>query len=451
MLVLTFLSLTRHLLQEGNPKPRVFRVPETEAVVNRYGFNSDGHQAVISRLRERVHAFVYANAHLLPTSVFPRPSPTQPFDPDPVTSLLLSSKGSDAQLIDAMGLPRSFTPGQLLAVNLGKNKTSAPEAVDDFVNGVAKLGPFADVLVVNVSSPNTPGLRSLQRAGIFEELLRSVKEARDALPQTVKPGLLVKVAPDLSMEELEDVAYAARDSKVDGIIVSNTTTTRPASAGAHPHLTQTGGLSGRPLKELSLSALQALYTATDGTIPLVGCGGISSAQDAVDFARAGASLVQLYTALTYQGAGLPRKIKDELAAMLEKDNKRWTDLVGAGVRLPSPEDRQKQRQAREQILAQAKSAAELSKLTADIESVLKQLEPPATAPQAQSLPAQQPIVVETPKPAPGSEDKGAGSAEGKKSAAEAAQPVPFSSLGKIFSTIGERGTEATKTPGKRLV
>lgn len=425
----------------------MFRVPESEAVVNRYGFNSDGHHTVASRLRERVHAFIYANAHLLPVSVFPPPSPTQPFDPDPVTSLLLSEKGADAQLIDAMNIPRSTVPGKFLAVNLGKNKTSAPESVDDFIKGVQRLGPFADVLVVNVSSPNTPGLRSLQRAGIFEELLTSVKQARDALPQSVKPSLLVKVAPDLSTEELEDVAYAARDSKVDGIIISNTTTSRPASAGVHPHLTETGGLSGRPLKDLSLSALQALYTATDGTIPLVGCGGISSAQDAVDFARAGASLIQFYTALTYQGVGLPRKIKDELAALLERENKTWADLIGAGVQLPLPEEREKQKQLRQQMLAQAQSAAELNKLTSEIEAVLRKLTPEPT-PEEQVAALQPPIVVETPKPS-----TEAASEKAVKEAKLTAEqdPAPFSSLGKIFSTIGERGSESTKAPGKRLV
>lgn len=427
--------------KEGNPKPRVFRVPQSEAVVNRYGFNSDGHATVLSRLRERIHSFVYSHAHLLPSSVFPPPSPTQPFDPDPVTSLLLSEKGANSHLIDAMGIPRSMQPGQLLAINLGKNKTSAPEAVDDFVNGVTRLGPFADVIVVNVSSPNTPGLRSLQRAGIFEELLQSVKDARDALPQNVKPNILVKVAPDLSHDELEDVAFAARETHIDGIIVSNTTISRPPSAGDHPHLSQTGGLSGKPLKELSLSALKALYTATDGTIPLVGCGGISSAQDAVDFARAGASLVQLYTALTYQGVGLPRKIKDDLAEILGKEGKSWSDLVGSGVRLPSPQDIERQRAERQRMLAQAQSAAVLKTLTAEVERVL----------QTQPVPIEQEppkIIVQKPVSAEASETN-----NGTESNADKAvdNPVPFSSLGKIFSTIGERGNASNQGPGKRLV
>lgn len=428
-------------------------------MVNRYGFNSEGHNAVLGRLRERIHAFVYANPHLLPTSVFPPPSPAQPFDPDPVTTLLKSPKGKDAQLIDAMGLPRSTVPGHLLAINLGKNKFSAPEAVDDFVKGVARLGPFADVLVVNVSSPNTPGLRSLQRAGIFEELLQSVKNARDALPGSVKPGLLVKVAPDLSIDELEDIALAARQSSIDGIIVSNTTVTRPASAGAHPHLSETGGLSGPPLKDLSLSALQALYTATDGSMPLIGCGGISNAADVADFGRAGASFVQMYTGLTYQGAGMPRKIKDELAQLLNNEGKRWSDLVGSDVKLPTPEERQAKQAAREQLLAQAQQAAALNKLTNEVESALEKLGVKKALKEEVQNPT---IVVEKPLPSSPTEAIGApADTSGQQQQQQQQQktspqqstedPVPFSSLGKIFSTIGERGTDATKEPGKRLV
>lgn len=227
-------------------------------------------------------------------------------------------------------MPRSLTPGKVLGINLGKNKVSDPDSIDDFVKGVASLGPYADVLVVNVSSPNTPGLRNLQRKGMLSELLEGVVKARDALPGSVKPPVLVKVAPDLDDEQVSDIAFAAQNSGIDGVIVSNTTISRPASAGSSPTLQETGGLSGPPVKALALRALSALYEQTDGKIPLVGCGGISTGQDALDYAKAGASLVQLYTGFVYGGVGLPRRIKDELAALLEKEGKAWKDVIGSG-------------------------------------------------------------------------------------------------------------------------
>ncbi|GEM08879.1 dihydroorotate oxidase [Rhodotorula toruloides] len=318
--------------QAGNPKPRVFRVPESNSVVNRYGFNSEGHAAALARLRQRVIKFVNDYASVLPAELFPSTPSTavaaQNFDP--VTSYLASREGSGAAPADTVRMPRSLHPGKILGINLGKNKWSDPDSIDDFVQGVAALGPYADVLVVNVSSPNTPGLRNLQRKGMLSELLEGVVQARNLLPSAIRPPVLVKVAPDLDDEQLSDIAYAAKTSGVDGVIVSNTTISRPPSAGSSPVLQETGGLSGPPVKALALRALSTLYEETDGQVPLVGCGGISSGQDALDYAKAGASLVQLYTGFVYGGVGLPRRIKDELTELLGREGKAWKEVVGSG-------------------------------------------------------------------------------------------------------------------------
>lgn len=175
--------------QPGNPRPRVFHLPEDESVINRYGFPSKGAISVLTRLQAR---------YLAP----PAESTTN----------------------------ASLRPGKLLSINLGKNKSSPPDSISDFLSGVRTFGALADVLVVNVSSPNTPGLRSLQSRGMLIELLSAVKRERDALDiDRPLPRLLVKVAPDLSKDELTDVAEAVREAGVDGVIVSNTTVQRPSA------------------------------------------------------------------------------------------------------------------------------------------------------------------------------------------------------------------------------
>lgn len=189
-------------MQAGNPQPRVFHLPDDAAMINRYGFPSDGSVSVLARLRARI------------PSIF--------FSPDAVDNLPPEHA--------------SLRQGALLAINLGKNKTSPPESVADFLSGVRTFGPYADVLVVNVSSPNTPGLRGLQTRGMLEELLAGVAAERDALPlssQTITrrlPKLVLKVAPDLSEEELTGIAEAIKGNpSVDAVIVSNTTIQRPAT------------------------------------------------------------------------------------------------------------------------------------------------------------------------------------------------------------------------------
>jgi len=260
--------------QPGNPKPRVFRLPEDAAVINRYGFNSDGHDAVKARL-----ARYRAGAH----------HPTAP-----------------------------------LGVNLGKNKESG-DAAADYAAGAALFAPYADYLVVNVSSPNTPGLRALQGRAELSGLLERV---RGALPESAPP-LLLKIAPDLTEEDRRDIASVALDLRLDGLIVSNTTIERPAGLKSR-HRAESGGLSGRPLAPLALAALGSMYRLTEGRIPLVGVGGIASGADAYQRIRAGASLIQLYTALVFEGPSLVGRIKGELAARLRADGFRSVaDAVGA--------------------------------------------------------------------------------------------------------------------------
>ena len=199
------------LTQPGNPKPRFFRLPEDDAVINRYGFNSAGHRHTLHRLQDRLRA--YADDH---PSQFPSYDPTHPL--------------SYRTIIDEFpsGLPKSLRLGRLLAVNLGKNKSSKADDHSDYVKGVEMLGPYADVLVINVSSPNTPGLRGLQHGESLSTLLTSVISARDGLKgkKEEKAKVVVKIAPDLDEEEIEGIARAVRGSGVEGVIVSNTTIKR---------------------------------------------------------------------------------------------------------------------------------------------------------------------------------------------------------------------------------
>lgn len=286
--------------QPGNPSPRVFRLPEDSGLINRYGFPSLGHTTLLSRLRARLPTFT---------------------SPDS----------------DASNTPASLYPHKFLAINLGKNKTSPLESPDDFVSGVKAFAPYADALVVNVSSPNTPGLRGMQQKEVLENLLSSVTKARDevstTLTKTQKPKLLLKIAPDLTSQQIQDIADAVINAGgIDGVIVSNTTIARPASLRSS-NKSETGGLSGAPLLPLSLSAVRSLRTLLPASIPIIGCGGISSGSDALAFARAGASFVQVYTSFGYDGAGACRRIKDELDEALRKEEggKSWAEVVKKAV------------------------------------------------------------------------------------------------------------------------
>lgn len=284
------------LPQPGNPLPRFFRLSADEAVINRYGFNSVGHLEVLATLKQR-----FASLHV---------------------------KNPDAT-------NNAFREKKFLAINLGKNKTG--DEVVDYLKGVETFGPYADALVVNVSSPNTPGLRDLQNEAKLTNLLTQVVKARNELTgelinQDRKPPILVKVAPDLTEPEIESIAKSAVDSKIDGIIISNTTIERPTDRliTKGPVVNETGGLSGKPLKPLSLAALKTLRKYTKSTdLVLVGCGGISNGKDAIEFAKAGATYIELYTAFAYQGPGLARKVKDEITSELKKEGKTWMEIVGS--------------------------------------------------------------------------------------------------------------------------
>jgi len=247
--------------QSGNPIPRVFRLEADGALINRMGFNSGGLDLVVQRMRARRRE------------------------------------------------------AGIVGVNVGKNRDSA-DAAPDYAETVRRAAPLADYLVINVSSPNTPGLRELQARAALEALLRQVLEARHQ--SGARPPLLVKIAPDLTAEERADIAAVALAAGIDGIIVSNTTVARPPGLRS-PRASEAGGLSGRPLFGPSTALLAEIYRLTEGRIPLIGVGGVANAENAYAKIRAGASLVQLYTALVFGGPTLVGEIKTGLAALLHRD------------------------------------------------------------------------------------------------------------------------------------
>ncbi len=263
--------------QAGNPPPRLFRLDADRAVINRMGFNNDGLDVVVERLARRQRG-----------------------------------KG-------------------LVGVNLGKNKESA-DAAADYAVLTRVLALHADFLVLNVSSPNTPGLRALQQAESLVPILRAARAGRDHAMMAAPPPLLLKVAPDLESAEIADIARIALDEKLDGIVVSNATISRPPSLMSPLH-TESGGLSGAPLFEASTRVLRRMYELTGGAIPLIGVGGIGGGADAYAKIRAGASLVQLYSAMVFEGPGIVERTKHELAVLLKRDGfARVSDAVGADYR-----------------------------------------------------------------------------------------------------------------------
>ncbi|MGF7148450.1 dihydroorotate dehydrogenase [Sphingomonas zeicaulis] len=240
--------------QAGNPQPRLFRLVEDRAVINRMGFNNGGQVAALERLSAR--------------------------------------RGR----------------GGIVGVNIGANKDSE-DRIADYVAGVRAMEPVADYLTVNISSPNTPGLRALQSRESLDDLLARVIEAR-----TGTTPIFLKVAPDLEPADIEDIAAVVVERGIDAIIVANTTIGRPALKSRHAG--ETGGLSGAPLRDLALQRLRDFRTATNGAVPLIAAGGIDSADAAWARIRAGASLVQVYSALVYDGPGLAQRIATGLAERL---------------------------------------------------------------------------------------------------------------------------------------
>jgi dihydroorotate dehydrogenase len=263
------------LPQPGNRRPRLFRLPRDQAVINRLGFNSEGARAVLARLAARARR------------------------------------------------------GGIVGVNVGANKDSA-DRIADYVSQIETFAPVASYFTLNISSPNTPGLRDLQQGRLFDELLARVVDARERVSRRAGlTPLLIKIAPDLTLAELDDVVHAARRRRVDGMIIGNTTLARPPALRDRA-ATEPGGLSGRPLFALATRILAETYVRVEGAFPLVGTGGIESGASALAKIRAGSCLVQLYSSLAFRGLGLVSEIKAALAEALRRGRHAGiADLVGA--------------------------------------------------------------------------------------------------------------------------
>ena len=271
--------------QAGNPRPRLFRLERDEAVINRMGFNNDGAEAVLRRLAARAQY------------------------------------------------------GGLVGVNVGANKDS-DDRVADYVKLIETFAPLASYFTVNVSSPNTPGLRNLQQAAALDDLLARVIDARERVRAAAgDTPVLLKIAPDLSLGELDDVVHIARSRRVDGMIVANTTLSRSPTLRERTKMNEQGGLSGRPLFRLSTRMVAETYVRAEGAFPLIGVGGIDSGGAALTKIRAGATLVQLYSALVYKGLGLVESIKADLASTLLRTGRdSLAEIVGADAPMITAEE-----------------------------------------------------------------------------------------------------------------
>ena len=271
--------------QVGNPRPRVFRLERDEGVINRLGFNNDGAEAALRRLASRAHH------------------------------------------------------GGIVGVNVGANKDS-PDRIADYVKLIETFAPVASYFTVNVSSPNTPGLRNLQHAAALDDLLAKVIDARERVRKNAGDSpVLLKIAPDLSLAELDDVVQIARSRRVDGMIVANTTLARPSTLREQTRAKEQGGLSGRPLFRLSTRMVAETYVRVEGAFPLVGVGGIDTGGAALTKIRAGASLIQLYSSLVFKGLGLVDDIKRDLASTLLRTGRdSLSEIVGADAATITAED-----------------------------------------------------------------------------------------------------------------
>ena len=262
--------------QPGNPKPRLFRLDADRGVINRLGFNSAGSEAALKRLAVRANA------------------------------------------------------GGVVGVNVGANKDSS-DRIADYVQLIERFAAVASYVTVNISSPNTPGLRNMQQAAVLDDLLARVIDARERVAPNAGPTpVLLKIAPDLSLPDLDDVVGIARSRRVDGMIVGNTTVGRPPHLREVEIAKESGGLSGRPLLPLANRMLAETYVRVEGVFPLVGAGGIDTGASALAKIRAGASLVQVYSGLVFAGLGLVADIKRTLLAVLDRDGQSsLVDYVGA--------------------------------------------------------------------------------------------------------------------------
>jgi len=273
------------LPQPGNPRPRLFRLEQDSGIINRFGFNSDGAEVVLGHLMARRER------------------------------------------------------GGIVGVNLGANKNSADRTAD-YVTLIEAFAQVASYFTVNISSPNTPGLRNLQQASALDDLLARVVEARNSTPAEAGPvPLLLKISPDLTLGELDDVVHIARVRGIDGMIVSNTTLARPASLRERGLALEQGGLSGRPLQRLSTRMVAETYVRVEGAFPLIGVGGIDSGGAALMKIRAGASLIQVYSSLVYKGLGLVEAIKTDLLSTLRRTGRdSLSEIVGADAAMITAEE-----------------------------------------------------------------------------------------------------------------
>ena len=271
--------------QSGNPRPRLFRLERDEAVINRMGFNNDGAETALRRLAARAQH------------------------------------------------------GGIVGVNVGANKDS-PDRVNDYVKLIETFAPVASYFTVNVSSPNTPGLRNLQEGALLDDLLARVIDARQRVRESAgDTPVLLKIAPDLSLAQLDDVVQVARSRRVDGMIVSNTTTARPSTLREEMRAKEQGGLSGRPLFRLSTRMVAETYVRVEGAFPLIGVGGVDSGGAALTKIRAGASLIQLYSSLVYKGLGIVDEIKRDLASTLLRTGRdSLSEIVGSDAATLTAED-----------------------------------------------------------------------------------------------------------------
>jgi dihydroorotate dehydrogenase len=271
--------------QPGNPRPRLFRLDADHGVINRLGFNSQGADAALRRLAARSGA------------------------------------------------------GGVVGVNVGANKESA-DRVADYVQLIERFAAVASYVTVNISSPNTPGLRNLQQASVLDDLLARVVDARERVAPNAGPTpVLLKIAPDLSLPDLDDVVGIARSRRVDGMIVGNTTVARPSNLLETAIAEEAGGLSGRPLYPLANRMLAETYVRVEGVFPLIGAGGIDSGATALAKIRAGASLIQVYSGLVFRGLGLIAEIKNTLLDALETEGQdTLQDFVGADAAAVTAEE-----------------------------------------------------------------------------------------------------------------
>ena len=265
--------------QKGNSKPRIFRLDEDLGVINSLGFNNKGSKKVKKNLLK-------------------------------IKNNLLQNK--------------------IIGINLGKNRSSI-NSIDDYLSGMETLGDLSSYIAINISSPNTQGLRDLQLRGNIENLIKKIIKKREEIESINRKPILIKISPDLNEDQLRDIALIALANNIDGLILTNTTTNRPDYLLSKNKIFK-GGLSGKPLFSISNEILRKMYNLTNGQIILIGVGGIESGSDCYEKIKSGASLIQLYTALTYNGPSLISKIKNELSDLIKTDGyKSITEVIGKSV------------------------------------------------------------------------------------------------------------------------